>query len=93
MIVTFVTERNGCKAMDICASSEIVVNNAQHKIPDLIEELIDEGKLCEIEYVLPTINYRIKSFLLPKDTELVSTKNFETKSDKELYRLPGRKPT
>jgi len=32
--------------------------------------LVAEERLIEIEYVLPTMNYRIKSFLLPVGTEI-----------------------
>jgi hypothetical protein len=72
-IIAFVTNKNGCKAIEVCTDEEIAVSSYPI-FPELIEELRNEGKLCEVAYVLPTIPYRIKSFLLPIGT-LVSTKN------------------
>lgn len=41
-------------------------------IPELMEELVRENKIVEIEYVLPSLNFRIKSFFLPAGTEIQS---------------------
>jgi hypothetical protein len=45
---------------------------AKMDIPDLLEELVKENKLIEIEYILPQVDYRIKSFFLPVGTEIQS---------------------
>lgn len=37
----------------------------------LIDELINEKKIIEVEYVLPTMDYRVKSFLLPFGTNIM----------------------
>ena len=34
-----------------------------------IEYLIKNKEILSIEYILPTMQYRVKTFLLPKDTE------------------------
>jgi hypothetical protein len=39
-------------------------------LPTLIQELVDEGKLVEVVYVVPGVAYRAESFLLPKDTRV-----------------------
>ena len=35
-----------------------------------IEHLIKTKEILSIEYILPKMNYRVKTFLLPKDTEV-----------------------
>lgn len=42
------------------------------EIPALLFELIGNRQLIEIEYRLSKIPYRVKSFLLPADTELLN---------------------
>jgi hypothetical protein len=73
-IVEIVTEKQGCKATELCAIHELVLadngDGNGFPIPDLVEELVQEEKLVEIEYVLPSMNYRIKSFLLPAGTQI-----------------------
>lgn len=65
-IVGFVTEQQGCKMTLLCAQEQLIGCN----IIKTVEELVMEGELVEIEYVLPSMQYRIKSFLLPKNTNL-----------------------
>ena len=64
LIIDAVTAMQGCKATELCVIGNIVMDVGD-ELPDLITELINEGKLIEIEYVLPEMDYRIKSFLLP----------------------------
>jgi len=35
---------------------------------DVIDDMVKEGKIVEVEYTLPTLSYRIKSFYLPAGT-------------------------
>ena len=37
---------------------------------DLIENLVASGRLIEVEYVLPGMDYRAKSLLFPADAEV-----------------------
>ncbi len=41
-------------------------------IPDIVDEMVEEGDLIEIRYTLPSsmLPDRIRSFYLPKDTEI-----------------------
>lgn len=39
-------------------------------IVSVIKELIDRGEILELEYTLPHLSYRIKSFLLPKGSSI-----------------------
>lgn len=40
-----------------------------------VQDLVDTGELVEIEYNLPEMNYRTKSFYLPKGTEVRCLQN------------------
>ena len=64
IILDLVTSKQGCKA------TELAVEIATKADIDLVQTLVTEGRLVEIEYVLPNMPYRIKSFLLPKDTQI-----------------------
>lgn len=44
-------------------------------IMKLIEELVKEGELIEIQYNLPRMDYRNKSFLLPKGSIIINQKD------------------
>ena len=56
----------GLKATELPARLPIPIEGVD--LVALIQELIDEGSLIEIEYVLPGMPYRAKSFLLPAGT-------------------------
>jgi len=70
LVLSKVEEIQGCKAtvlaVTIASTSEQMESLLPYPLPELIEELIEEGRLIEIEYALPTMSYRIKSFLLPE---------------------------
>lgn len=70
-IIRIVESRNGLKATQL---GLLVLSDLQdRKLPiadvetyiKLVQKLIDEGRLVEVEYSVPAIPYRIKSFLLP----------------------------
>lgn len=70
-----VFELQGCKATELYFMEELVVecrsadaDSKARDLPAIIEEMVSEGKLVEVEYLLPNMNYRIKSFLLPAGT-------------------------
>lgn len=55
--------------------------------PDLPDELVREGKLVEVEYTLPTMAYKVKSFFLPAGT--VVRVRFR---DRDVLAVPSPKP-
>ena len=69
-----VEARQGCKATEL-----VVFLTEEHpellvmlgETPEAIEELVHEGELVEVEYVLPTMDYRVKGFLLPRGSQVV----------------------
>lgn len=40
-------------------------------ILETINQMVEDGEILEIEYVLPHIDYRIKSFYLPKGARVI----------------------
>ena len=68
LVVNAVTALQGCKATELAASVAFAFD--EHSLPELIDELVAEGELLELEYEVPTMPYRSKSFLLPKGTSL-----------------------
>ena len=62
----------GCKTTDLFRSREVIeIVCAEHHLIELIEELIQERRLVEVEYILSEWPGRVKSFLLPTGTTVV----------------------
>ena len=73
MVLKRTSERQGWKITE-AAVDKVLVELAIKEKEDLmkvIEELVKYEKLIEIEYILPYLEYRIKSFLLPKETKIL----------------------
>ena len=73
MVLKRTNEKQGWKITEAVAD-KILVELAIKEKEDLmkvIEELVKYEKLIEIEYILPNLEYRIKSFLLPKETKIL----------------------
>lgn len=68
LVAKEVRELQGCKAMELIASKNL--NAYDFSWPDAIEEAVQRGKIIEIEYMLPNMNWRIKSFYLPGGTRI-----------------------
>jgi len=51
------------------------VDNPKIDWPSILQEAIRDKRVVEVEYVLPELSYRIKSFILPKGTEVIRVKN------------------
>ena len=68
-VVEFVAQKQGCKAMVVAADGHLA-QACNQSICDIIEEAVREKRLVEVEYTLPLMSYRIKSFLLPIGSEV-----------------------
>ena len=74
-MIKFVTDRQGCKAIELTAEAVSffpAIDSAT--IISALGRLVMSGKLVEIEYTLPQLSYRVKSFLLPSGASLYLTK-------------------
>lgn len=60
----------GIKVTQLASEPEIVMGLQGFDIPDLLDEMVQEGKIMEIEYVLPDMQWRCKSFYLPVGTKV-----------------------
>jgi len=71
-VLEIVTENNGCKLMELVVDCINLKDAAC--LSEAVEELVKEGRLIEIEYCVPNMSYRTKSFLLPANTEITIRK-------------------
>ena len=72
-IVETINVAQGVKATQLAVMNEII--QLQHfNVPLLLNDLVREGRIVEVEYVLPEMKWRIKSFYLPAGSELRTLK-------------------
>lgn len=77
LIVSTIVERQGLKATELASVPDLVLSGWE--VPELVDELVRDGQLVEVEYVLPYMDWRVKSFLLPPGTK-VGVNNHESLS-------------
>ena len=77
-IVNIVNNIQGLKAAELVVKLMEVLREEnlqyvlhEHSVTILVDELVKEGELVEVEYILPGMLYRIKSFLLPASTQVI----------------------
>lgn len=70
VLVGKITSLQGVKATQLAAEEDVAIGLADFNIPELLEELVTEKRLIEIEYTLPDMEWRLKSFYLPVGTQL-----------------------
>jgi len=83
VIVDTVTDVQGCKATELIAhvAGRLEEEFPQHDFMRALNELLESGELEEVEYVLPQMDYRTKSFLLPKNTQIFLGSDSNDKED------------
>lgn len=73
-VVRTVYEKQGIKAVKLaCIAAKTAVENGwdmREPFPDLLERMIQEGRIKEVEYCVPQLPQRIKSFLLPSGARI-----------------------
>jgi hypothetical protein len=67
-ILSLVQTKQGVKATELAAETALALMD--HNVPELFQELVREGQMVEVEYVLPNLERRAKSFYLPKGTKV-----------------------
>ena len=68
LIIDLVEMVPGCKTISLCSMPQLIDNGFD--IADLIDELVEEKKLIEVEYILQSMDYRRKSILFTPKTLL-----------------------
>ncbi len=72
LLVRRISEKQGCKGAEVLALSEAAAVMSRHRcdIVELLEELVQEGRLVEVEYALPSMDYKPKKFYLPSGSRI-----------------------
>lgn len=67
-IANYLRGKQGIKGVELASDPNVVYALAQENesFHDVTEELVLENKVVEIEYSVPSIPYRLKSFFLPE---------------------------
>jgi hypothetical protein len=73
-IIEIVNEKQGIKATELIPEiamrhPELLV--ALTELPEVLEQLVHEAEIVEVEYVLPLLSYKSKSWYLPKGTQVI----------------------
>lgn len=70
LFVRTVVLRNGCKASELATVEiiDLVLSGTGYAFTDLVDELVNEGKLSRIEYTTPYDS--TKTFLIPTGTHI-----------------------
>ncbi len=69
LICKIVEEKQGCKVTELAADPRVAIGGINFLTA--LKHVIDSGLIVEVEYVLSNMDYRIKSFLLPKGTRIL----------------------
>jgi hypothetical protein len=75
MITVMVDNRQGVKGVELVTLLAVELANAgksinSEEILQTIDDMEKKGELVVIHYVLRSMNYRTKMFILPKDTQI-----------------------
>jgi hypothetical protein len=68
-IVDFVENHNHCTAVEVAVEIASTFPVHDYDAYDLIIDLIKEGRICGIEYVVPRFESKTKLLLFPKGTK------------------------
>ena len=58
--------KQGDKGVEFASDIEVIEALGDQSFHEVMEELVEEGRVVEIEYTVPSIPYRLKSFFLPE---------------------------
>lgn len=74
-LLKIVSESTGIKGVDLAVA--LVMEHGPANAMEMfqaLKDLVENGDIIEIEYVVPHMNYRAKSIYFPKGTELMVIK-------------------
>lgn len=77
MMVNIVEEHNHCTAVEVAVEVTSNLHSLDHSAKphfdfdfyEIIEELIKEGRISGLEYIVPNFEHRVKLLLFPKGTK------------------------
>ena len=69
-ILQIVTDKQGCKFAELipCLSKQVICSDVD--ILEVVELLISTQELIALRYILPSLPYREKMLLFPKETRV-----------------------
>jgi len=67
----YIYMKQGVKAVTLASDEEVLKLLGNESFHDVMEELISENRVVEIEYTVPSMPYRLKSFYLPGGSVVV----------------------
>jgi hypothetical protein len=79
LILTTVTNKPGIKATELVVEVMMLLSESGSTLPErgsgegivnTLNDLVSEQEVVEVEYVLPTMTYRVKSLYFPKGTKV-----------------------
>jgi hypothetical protein len=81
-ILTTVNTRNGVNGVDLVLKCMGIINPLTFSNKDyifILAELVSSGEIVELEFILPQMEYRLKSIYFPKGTKLFVNSHEEAK--------------
>ena len=76
-IINIVNETQGLKATELAVKlvERLIAKDSMQPfdLPQLLEDLVKKHLIVEVEYIVPQVSYRTKSFLLPAGTKVMLT--------------------
>ena len=76
MVRVAVNESTGIKAVQLATEIAVTMHKAGEQATkydiweDALDLLIETGEIIELEYILPDVDYRLKSIFFPKGTKI-----------------------
>ena len=85
-ILTSVNTRQGITAVELVLNCMSFIGPSQFEEVEYtfqLAELVSNKEIVELEYILPQMDYRIKSIYFPKGTKIYVSNNDKTNDDEK----------
>lgn len=87
-IIHIVNSNQGLKGVDLSLKVMEIINPVRFDVDDYWRQLnilIQEGEIVQVGYLLPLLNYRIKSIYFPKGTVIEEKTKTNHRDDDNLH--------
>jgi len=94
-ILLTVNSQQGIKGVELVLNVMAIINPMKFKEKDYIfelAELVSVGEIVEMEYILPQMDYRIKSIYFPKGTKFHVDSNDKAPKNSDNAQSSGIRP-